>query len=177
MRQSNKMIYFVNYCKLTGFVDVVQRGLVGKCGSFGSVSLSLSLFVFESAPTGPWQTPKKPFTVQAISGQAKEGLISWELSLKQAAHKKRAGEAVSVFKNGLFNGCPTLTYTQTDQTLMHVHTQTLPCIDAQAHTHLHTHIGLHIHWYLTVGQWHGGLRSWIMGMFLSSVIYLAAIFR
>ncbi len=79
-----------------------MQPLQGQCGTFGSVSLSLSLFVFESAPTGPWQTPEKPFTVHAVSEQAKEGPISWELSLKQAAHKKKKeqGEAVSVFKNG-----------------------------------------------------------------------------
>lgn len=43
-----------------------EGGYEGQGGSFGSVSLSLSLFfVFESAPVGPWQTQEKPFTVQA----------------------------------------------------------------------------------------------------------------
>lgn len=38
-------------------------------------------------------------------------------------------------------------------------------------THPHTHI------YLAVGHWHIGLRSWIIGMCLSSVIDLAATLR
>lgn len=49
-----------------------------------------------------------------------------------------------------------------------------PC-DMQTHPFMHTYT--HIHWYLTVGQWRGGLRSWIIGTFLSSVIYLTAILR
>lgn len=90
------------------------RGATGQCGSFGSVRLSLSLFVLESAPTGPWQTPEKPFTGQANSEGAKEGPISWELSLKQAAHKKKEqGRLFQCLRTagGLFNGCPTVTHT------------------------------------------------------------------
>lgn len=73
----------------------------GAAGAVRQLWICQSLFVFESAPTGPWQAPEKPFRVQPIFEQTKGGPISWELIQKQAApfffFLKRA---VSVFKNG-----------------------------------------------------------------------------
>lgn len=78
MEQSNKSISFVRYCyyfqinvmdklwfeqSTIGIVDVVYRGYRGRAAALDlSVSLCL-FFVFELAPTGPWQTPEKAFTV------------------------------------------------------------------------------------------------------------------
>lgn len=101
--------------------------------------------------------------------------------------KKRAGEAVSVFKNGWgsVQWLPnTDTHTHTNWPHTHKHCHALMHRLTHAHAHKLWTLGklppdmqTFTHRYLTVGQWHGGLRSWIMGMFLSSVIYLAAILR
>lgn len=84
MEQSNEIIYFVSYWVVffntcdgqsslsskkstIGIVDAVDVEGTGAGAAALDLSVSLCLFfVFESAPTGPWQTPEKPFTVQAI---------------------------------------------------------------------------------------------------------------
>lgn len=80
----------------------------GQCGSFGFVRLSLSL----TAPTGYWQTLEKPFTVQTNSEAAKAGPMSWELGLKQAAHKNEQERLFQCLRTagGLFSNCPAVTH-------------------------------------------------------------------
>lgn len=144
----------------------------------------VSFLSLNRPPSAPWQTPEKPFTVQAIwTSQRRANFMGTESEagsmLEKKKKKKRAGEAVSVFKSG-WGSVQWLPSSDTLTTQSNTHTQTLPYTDAyklwtpdklppEAHTHTH--------WCLTVGQWHEGLRSWIMGTLLSSVIYLAAILR
>lgn len=167
-----------------GLVGVVQRGYRGRAAAL-DLSVSFCIFsVLESAPVGPLADSREAIYSASNLNEPKTGQFhgNWVWSrqhVREKKKKKRAGEAVSVFKSG-WGSVQWLPSSDTLTTQSNTHTQTLPYTDAyklwtpdklppEAHTHTH--------WCLTVGQWHEGLRSWIMGTLLSSVIYLAAILR
>lgn len=96
----------------------------------------VSFLSLNRPPSAPWQTPEKPFTVQAIwTSQRRANFMGTESeagsTLWEKKKKKRAGEAVSVFKSGWgsVQWLPS-SDTLTTQSHTHTHIQTLPCTDA-----------------------------------------------
>lgn len=150
-------------------------------------SLFVSFFVFELAPTDPWQTPEKPFTVQAIRMcQRTANFMGTGSEIGSTLQKKSRGSCLSVLEQpGVSQWLPnngTHIHTHTDHALQSTQTNKNTtmhwCTDSNAHKQTSCELKTRrLILYLTVGQWHRGLRSWIMGMFLSSVIYLAATSR
>lgn len=107
-------------------------------GKGAALDLPVSLclyFVFGLAPTDPWQTPEKPFTVQAIRiGERRANFMGTGSEIGSTLQKKSRGGCLSVLKrlgvsqwlanNGM--------HTHIDHALQSTHklAQTPPCTDA-----------------------------------------------
>lgn len=88
-------------------------------------------------------------------------------------------QAVWVFSNGSrsVQGLPNCD-AHTHMHKVTARSQTLPCIDAQAYACTQAQLVKPADMHgLTVGQCRGGLRPWIIGVFVSYVINLAAVLR
>ncbi len=190
---SFKLLWFLGFLSAKHPNRNCSRGLGGlQGGSFGSVLLSLSLFCLWIGPHWPLADSREAILQCRQSERAKEGAnFMGTESEAGSALKKRAGEAVSVFKSswGSVQWLPNSdTHTHTDHTVpntTHKHCHALMHRLTHAHKHKHTSCELWINSLLTCKHTHSHIHSnalWvsgigIMGMILSSVIPLAAILR
>lgn len=152
MEQSNEIIYFVSYWvvffkhlwwPIFPFEQKIHNrncwcgwcgGYRGRGGSFGSVSLSLSLFCLWIGPHWPLADSGEAIYSAGNLNEPKKGQFhgNWVWN-RQRIKKKKQGRLFQCSRaaGGLFNGCLTVART---------HLLTMPCT---THTHINTNTAMH----------------------------------